>query len=61
MKYAEEHQFVACMAGTLDYAKRHRDVIAKYGRFPHRNRILGRESTPEEIEGLKNGTIPQFG
>lgn len=37
----------------LDYMKRHRDVIARFGRFPHRNAILGRESTPEEIEFLK--------
>lgn len=34
--------------GYLDYAVRHRDVIAKYGRFPHRNAIVGRDSTPEE-------------
>jgi len=32
----------------LDYAIRHRDVIADYGRFPHRNAFLGRVSTPEE-------------
>lgn len=31
-----------------DYAVRHRDVIAQYGRFPHRNKILGRDNTPEE-------------
>ena len=31
-----------------DYARRHRDVIARFGRFPHRNEMLGRESTPEE-------------
>ena len=36
-----------------DYAKRHYDVIQRFGRFPHRNAILGRESTPEEIEFLK--------
>jgi uncharacterized protein (DUF924 family) len=36
-----------------DYAVRHRDIIARFGRFPHRNRILGRDSTPEEIEFLK--------
>lgn len=36
-----------------DYAKRHHDVIARFGRFPHRNAILGRESTLEEIEFLK--------
>ena len=34
--------------GVLDYARRHYDVIARFGRFPHRNAILGRESTPEE-------------
>ena len=36
-----------------DYARHHRDVVARYGRFPHRNKILGRESTAEEIEFLK--------
>ena len=40
-------------ADFLDYAKRHRDVIARFGRFPHRNRILGRASTEAEIEFLK--------
>ena len=39
----------------LDYATRHRDLIRKFGRFPHRNAVLGRESTPEEIELLKSG------
>ncbi|MCX7166246.1 MAG: DUF924 domain-containing protein [Rhodocyclales bacterium] len=38
---------------AYDYALRHREVIARFGRFPHRNAILGRESTPEEIEFLK--------
>jgi uncharacterized protein (DUF924 family) len=37
----------------LDYARQHRDVVARFGRFPHRNAILGRPSTPEEIEFLK--------
>jgi len=40
-------------SNILEYAERHHDVIARFGRFPHRNRILGRESTPEEIEFLK--------
>jgi len=39
-------------AGFLDYAVRHREVIARFGRFPHRNRILGRESTEEEAAFL---------
>lgn len=34
--------------GYLDFSVRHRDVIARFGRFPHRNRILGRDSTEEE-------------
>ena len=38
---------------TLDYARRHYDVIRKFGRFPHRNAILGRPSTPEEIAYLE--------
>jgi len=38
--------------GMLDYAHRHRGVIARFGRFPHRNAILGRASTPEEIDYL---------
>jgi uncharacterized protein (DUF924 family) len=37
----------------LDYAHRHRGVIARFGRFPHRNEILGRASTLEEIEFLR--------
>ncbi|HWL67412.1 MAG TPA: DUF924 family protein [Geminicoccus sp.] len=34
--------------GLLDYAEQHRRIIARFGRFPHRNKILGRPSTPEE-------------
>ena len=37
----------------LDYAHRHRAVIERFGRFPHRNAILGRQSTAGEIEFLK--------
>lgn len=40
-------------AGMFDYAKKHHEVIRRFGRFPHRNPILGRESTPEEVEFLK--------
>jgi len=35
--------------GYLDYARRHAAVIARFGRFPHRNAMLGRASTPEEL------------
>ena len=37
----------------LDYARRHRRVIERFGRFPHRNAIIGRQSTPEEIAFLQ--------
>lgn len=37
----------------LDYAYRHEAVVARFGRFPHRNAILGRESSPEEVAFLK--------
>jgi uncharacterized protein (DUF924 family) len=36
----------------LPWAERHRDVIRRFGRFPHRNEILGRASTPEEVAFL---------
>jgi uncharacterized protein (DUF924 family) len=35
-------------AGYLDYARRHQQVIARFGRFPHRNQVLGRISSAEE-------------
>ena len=37
----------------LDYAQRHQEVIARFGRFPHRNAILGRPSTPQEVAFLR--------
>ncbi len=41
------------LAGMLDYARRHREVIRRFGRFPHRNAILGRTSTTEEVAFLQ--------
>lgn len=38
---------------SLQYANRHAEIVERFGRFPHRNEILGRASTPEEIEFLK--------
>ncbi len=38
---------------TLDYARRHRDVIQRFGCFPHRNEILGRQTTEAEAEFLQ--------
>ena len=42
----------AVFADNLDYAERHREVIARFGRFPHRNTVLGRESTAQELAFL---------
>lgn len=39
----------------LRYAHQHRDIIQRFGRFPHRNAILGRTSTPAEAEFLEQG------
>jgi uncharacterized protein (DUF924 family) len=41
------------LRGSLDFARRHRDVIARFGRFPHRNAALRRADTPAEEEFLK--------
>jgi uncharacterized protein (DUF924 family) len=41
------------LTDVFEYAERHRLVIERFGRFPHRNRILGRASTPEELEFLQ--------
>jgi uncharacterized protein (DUF924 family) len=54
----DQQDCVRLMAGLQDggeflsYAERHRDVIARFGRFPHRNAVLGRESSEEELEFL---------
>ncbi len=42
-------------ANYLDFAKAHRDVIARFGRFPHRNAALGRDNTAEEQAWLDAG------
>jgi uncharacterized protein (DUF924 family) len=43
----------AAIEGALHYAVQHRDVIARFGRFPHRNAILGRADTAEEAAFLQ--------
>ena len=39
--------------GMSEYAVKHRDVVKRFGRFPHRNALLGRDSTAQEIEFLR--------
>lgn len=56
-QYEALHLFEALvplgLPDALKWARLHFDVIKRFGRFPHRNAILGRESTPQEIEHLK--------
>lgn len=39
---------------TLKFAHQHREIVAKFGRFPHRNQVLGRQSTPDELAWLND-------
>ncbi|WP_199029165.1 DUF924 family protein [Ralstonia sp. ASV6] len=39
-------------AASLIWAEKHRDIVVRFGRFPHRNAVLGRVSTPEELQFL---------
>jgi uncharacterized protein (DUF924 family) len=42
------------LENNLDFEGKHKVIIDRFGRYPHRNEILGRKSTPEEIEFLKD-------
>ena len=44
---------VSVIENSLDYAKRHQVIVERFGRFPHRNAVLGRDSTPEELAFLQ--------
>ena len=41
----------------LQFAELHRDIVEQFGRFPHRNKLLGRKNTPEEDEYLRNNFV----
>jgi len=43
----------ATMLSRVGFAERHRDIVKRFGRFPHRNAVIGRESTPDEVEFLE--------
>lgn len=59
---ALQERSLACFRGLLqdfpeeqrllDYADRHAEIVVRFGRFPHRNAVIGRESTPEELAFL---------
>lgn len=42
-------------SGVFDYELKHKKIIDEFGRYPHRNKALGRTSTPEEVKWLKAG------
>lgn len=48
------------VGNSIVHAHEHRDVVHRFGRFPHRNAVLGRESTPEEQQYLDEGA-PRYG
>jgi uncharacterized protein (DUF924 family) len=54
---ADQDRCVELFASTAQewarYAEQHRDIVRRFGRFPHRNALLGRPSTPEELEFLR--------
>jgi uncharacterized protein (DUF924 family) len=60
-----DQDFCCALFATLDnednrkYALRHRNIVARFGRFPHRNEVLDRPSTAEELDYLK--TADRFG
>lgn len=45
----------SALADVIEWAYLHADIIRRFGRFPHRNAVLSRESTPEEIKFLEEG------
>lgn len=64
IRFAELHDEVPAalkknIQGSLDFAEQHRDIIARFGRFPYRNAALGRINTAEEDGFLVKG--PRFG
>lgn len=50
VKFYKKHK----LKDNIRFAEHHRDIVRKYGRFPHRNQILGRESSKLEIEYLNS-------
>eukprot|EP00892_Ulva_mutabilis_P001950 jgi/Ulvmu1/11756/UM008_0170.1 len=56
----QDHPLTKMIKENVGFAERHKTIIAEYGRFPHRNVLLGRESTEKETAGLADGTIEGF-
>jgi uncharacterized protein (DUF924 family) len=54
---AAPSEFRKVLEHSASQARGHRDVIARFGRQPHRNAVLGRQSTPEELDYLARGEL----
>ncbi len=59
-EFGDQQRSLALFAGLGDpgimkFAQSHYDTIARFGRFPHRNAVLGRDSTPEELAAIAAG------
>ncbi|MBD1864876.1 MULTISPECIES: DUF924 family protein [Trichocoleus] len=50
-------EYRALLEFSAAQARRHRDILTRFGRHPHRNKALGRQSTPEELEYLASGQL----
>lgn len=59
IELAKNGPFAAFVSNAYDFAMQHKAIIDQFGRYPHRNLVLGRTSTPQELEYLKDG--PRFG
>ncbi|GAA3932973.1 DUF924 family protein [Litoribacillus peritrichatus] len=60
LKKRSPHHKEETIDGYIRFAKHHRDIIAEFGRFPHRNKVLQRKNTPEE-ERYLDGEHTSFG
>jgi uncharacterized protein (DUF924 family) len=50
-------EYRALLEFSAAQARRHRDILVRFGRYPHRNKALERQSTPEELEYLASGQL----
>lgn len=58
LKDAEDLQKYLQVA--VGFAESHKQVVDRWGRYPHRNKLLGRSNTAEEEEAMSAGSIPHF-
>jgi uncharacterized protein (DUF924 family) len=55
LRLFEQHALETGDTNSLHYARIHAELIARFGRFPHRNLLLGRQSTDEETAYIRQG------